>query len=437
MEPPPSRPNPGRVWLVAWLVSACADPAAPRVMPLDTEGVEGDSSALSAPPQWPEGVHWSPSNANQGRFAIDADDDGIIDLLLLGRGPDIAFLARGRGDGRFETPRPVHSDRLGRVEGGAAVADVNHDGLSDLVYLSALSNNDAPRRARVTTLLGRRDGSFEARVSDFDGYAGPLLALDADGDRQTDLVIAFSGSNQDPRFGTYLLSLRGQGDGTFAASERAPGRVEGLTPTQLLQASIQGKAAPSLIVVGHDAKGRAAFVVRNQTSDEGGDDSAIVRLSDGAAEVTAQVADLDLDRRDELVFFDATERTLTSVQFSHGARSVLVSQNVPGDLYALASDFAVADLNHDGLLDLVLPGSATRSTEGFRFGPVLIVSLGDGAGHFDPHRVLQLAAKDGEFGAQALTADVDADGELDLLLGTYGTESDSGRTAVLCGPLTE
>ena len=69
------------------------------------------------------------------------------------------------------------------------------------------------------------------------------------------------------------------------------------------------------------------------------------------------------------------------------------------------------------------------------FGPVLIVAYGDGTGHFGGHRVLQLAESDGEFGAQALSADLNADGELDLLLGTYGSASQGGRTAVLFGPL--
>ncbi len=422
---------------------ACGEPArdadtqpSPR-SGSDAPSVTRDTSALVRPPEWPRRVQWSDAIANQGQLPLQADADGVLDLLLLGRGPAVAYLARGRGDGSFQAPELIHSDRLGVVTGATAAVDVNADGFTDLVYLSALSNNDAPRRARVTALLSRGDGSFEARVSDFDGYAGPLTATDLNADGHPDLLVACPASNQERSGQSLLFALIAAGDGTFAPRTEAPVRLPKLSSSQLLTAKLRGPHSPSLIVAGHDEHGAGVLSVHSLSGAQIGASELALPLG-AAAPFKLTAADLDGDGRSELVFYSATERRVTSIRFDLTGGTLvseLMQHEVEGDSYALSEGFSLTDIDDDGALDLLLPASDTRSTEGYRFGPVLILAYGDGTGRFDSHRVLQLAARDGEFGAHAFAADLNADGVQDLSLGTYGILGASGRTGVLLGPL--
>lgn len=439
VEPHPLRAALGRVFVLSFVIlGACSDPAAEEPQASERpRGVDNDTNALVHPPEWPRNVRWSESIASEQPVATDVDGDGTLDLVLLGRGANIGYWARGTGAGDFDAPVLIHSDRLAAAEHATLVADVNGDGRSDIVYLSTLSNNDAPRRARVTSLLSLGDGRFEPRVSNFDGYVGPLAATDLNGDGLTDLVVACPGSNQEPSPLTYLFPLLGQGDGTFRVGFDPPQRLDGLSATQLLLAPIYDEEDSALLVVGHDAEGRGSLSIHGTKHGRIGR-SQLRHVLDEKAPQRALAADLDGDGLSELLFFSASARSLTGIRFEREKSAlapVLLQRQVEGDSYALSDGFAVADIDADGTPDLLLPGSDTRSTEGFRFGPVLIVAFGDGAGHFEDHRVLQLAARDGEFGAQAFAADLDDDGALDLTLSTYGSTGSSGRTGVLLGPL--
>ncbi len=444
MESPPWYAALGRGLVLVSTLSACGESALSDngPAPKPPAGVSRDTPALVRPPEWPARVQWSDAVANQRQMPLDADADGVLDLLLLGRGSAIAYLARGLGDGGFSEPTLIRNDRLALVEGATSLADVNADGLLDLIYLSALSNNDTPRRARATALVSQGDGHFVARVSDFDGYAGPITATDLDGDGRLDLLVACPGSNDEARGQSYLFALLGAGDGTFSPSAQPPVQLPDLSTAQLLIANLHGvnASAPStqtLVVAGRDRQGQGSFSLHALSNSQIGPAELVQVLGEPAPHAVA-AADLDGDGRSELVFYSAQERNVTSVRFET-RRGALVSKLEPhaveGDLYALSEGFSVADLDLDGKPDLLLPGSDTRSTDGFRFGPVLIAAFGDGSGHFDRHRVLQLAARDGEFGAHALAADLDGDGVQDLSLATYGTEGASGRIGVLLGPL--
>jgi len=285
-------------------------------------------------------------------------------------------------------------------------------------------------------LLNRGDGTFEARVSDFDGYAGPCVAGDLNRDGHLDLVVAMPASNQEPGLSTQLLELHGGGDGTFALGPGTPLRIADLSATQLLWASIRTEGARELVIAGHDEAGMGAFAIRPWSDDRQGRPQ-LVNLPDEEGPHQVKAADLDGDGREELVFYSASQRNVNTLHFGRDDETPDVTRHhVQGDLYALAEGLTLVDIDGDANLDLLLPGSDTRSTEGFHFGPVLIAAYGDGLGGFGSHRVLQLAESDGEFGAQALSADLNRDGTPDLLLGSYGSSGAAGRTFTLLGPLS-
>jgi Bacterial Ig-like domain (group 3)/FG-GAP-like repeat len=107
--------------------------------------------------------------------------------------------------GNFKNPPiiPTSTDVL-----GIAVADVNHDGKPDLVYLDGTSS------FAVHVLLGNGDGTF-SHGQDIALPAGICCAVtvaDVTGDGKLDIIL--QGSQQ---FTVYIAVLVGNGDGTFNA----------------------------------------------------------------------------------------------------------------------------------------------------------------------------------------------------------------------------
>jgi hypothetical protein len=130
----------------------------------------------------------------------------------------------GRGDGTLIDRIDVESAvRAGTL----AVADLNADGIADLVTSS--QDQDLV----VVVLLGQGDGTFGAPVS-YSGHGGAPLAI-ADFDRDGLLDILEPGGN--------MNLFRGRGDGTFlaAVSYAAAG-------SPVLAADFNGDARPDLLL---------------------------------------------------------------------------------------------------------------------------------------------------------------------------------------------
>ena len=123
----------------------------------------------------------------------DVDGDDSLDLVTLTRlGPtkvqvDVAL---GDGTGRFAATTPWYAGQLGEAEGGIYVADVDADGLGDVVHVSVGRLTDYALQA---TLL-RSDGSTltvtgDPTEVDAAGFAvGSVVVGDPDGDGEEELI---------------------------------------------------------------------------------------------------------------------------------------------------------------------------------------------------------------------------------------------------------
>ena len=144
--------------------------------------------------------------------AGDLNGDGWADVVTV-TGTDssgTATILWGGGDGSFPAP-----EQLAVARGALAVAlgDLNGDGYLDLVTGNSPSYLDPG--SSVSVLLGRGDGTFEARVDyAVDGTPQQLRLADMNGDDKLD-VVATHGTG-----GTFSIGL-GRGDGTFAAGDVA------------------------------------------------------------------------------------------------------------------------------------------------------------------------------------------------------------------------
>ncbi len=113
----------------------------------------------------------------------DINGDGKADLIVgdTSAGGSLVNVLLGNGNGTFQAPQPIASspDLL-----GIAVADVNGDGIPDLIIANGIPNS-------VDVLLGNGNGTFGAPQTFAAGSHPYAVAIgDVNGDGRPDLVVA-------------------------------------------------------------------------------------------------------------------------------------------------------------------------------------------------------------------------------------------------------
>lgn len=177
----------------------------------------------------------------------DVNSDGYPDLVYPGAAPGADTLGLqvlpGTADGTFGAPISSVSG-LVFEDGSLTAADVNGDGIPDLVVYTYLGNVTAPSGAEIEVLLGNGDGTFELSSS----FAAPIsigvgvAVADFNGDGNLDLA-GGSSSNSIP---VWL----GNGDGSFQASSNySTGSV---LPCYVLSGDFNRDGRADLIGVGCD-----------------------------------------------------------------------------------------------------------------------------------------------------------------------------------------
>jgi hypothetical protein len=159
-----------------------------------------DGTGLFAPflePPHPIGFAASPNEP------ADFDNDGRVDICVSASGEDSVWIVLGRGDGRFASTQQV---RVGAEPHGIAVLDVDGDADLDIVVASTFANN-------LALLINDGAGHFSAPAFFESGTHREygLAAADLNNDGITDLVIGARGDEQ------VIVNL-GNGDGTFTPS---------------------------------------------------------------------------------------------------------------------------------------------------------------------------------------------------------------------------
>lgn len=166
-------------------------------------------------------------------FTGDFNHDGKLDVIVgLDANPFPATLGHsvyeflGNGDGTFQPPKLLFANF-----GFFTVADLNHDGLPDLVeYVEPLSTSAALLPYGFNIYLGQPDGSFQLTHT-YQPYPGLFTSLyvfdngspqqrlspmvaDFNGDGNLDIA-AFQFQATFPNTASYLQILAGNGDGSF------------------------------------------------------------------------------------------------------------------------------------------------------------------------------------------------------------------------------
>ena len=174
-----------------------------------------------------------------GPLAVaDLNKDGIADIVGTfysgGTGyPGGVAVVLGTGHGIFGPERHFGSGGVNPV--AFAVGDLNHDGIPDLVVAN---NGSRPSFGSVTVMIGRGDGTFLPPVRYNAGeYPSSIAIGDFNGDGILDVAVT------DTR---KVYILLGSGDGTLSA---AKGYWGGISPGPVVAADFNGDGKLDLAVV--------------------------------------------------------------------------------------------------------------------------------------------------------------------------------------------
>lgn len=371
---------------------------------------------------------------------LDMDVDGMLDLVIASSpfgplGDGWLATARGQGNGLFDDPLTLD---LGYEPVHLALMDADGDGLQDLVASSAI---DWVGVLRVDGL-----GGFDPMQAFSNPWAGPPVeASDRDGDGAPDLVIpgeeaflelrndgagAFFGPRAHALGGTepevsVAGDLDGDGDLDVAVPMRFSGAISvllgdgagGLGPPTLWP-SLSGPLALALGDLDQDgdldvlAPEHGLYALG--ANDGAGGFPSWTTYALSAVQSTRSVTTADLNG-DGLIDAGRVSDDYLILSWGDGAGSFSSTTEIELGLFLYAQSLAFADLDGDGDLDAVAGGTG-------KGGPNesgLAILEGDGLGGFTLQPPLTYT---GGHAFDLEAADVDADGDQDLVSLSYGTD---------------
>jgi hypothetical protein len=317
---------------------------------------------------------------------------------------------------------------VGDRPSGITSADLDGDGDNDLIVensgldprvLNGFDDN------RLSLLENNGDGTFADFVTLTTGVGPTAIAADLDNDGDTDIATAHFEDND-------IAIFLNSGGGSFEQPEFFEA---GERPNMREVADIDGDGDLDLLTVNTETFALGTVIDEGDSisihfnDGEGNfNQREVVTVGEGVYNVTT--ADLDNDGNLDLITANEGENTL-SVLFNTGNASFSTPEK-----YAVGDrprSPIAADLDNDGDLDLAVANfEGSRSSDIFDFEQGTISILrNDGNGNFSP----SVSLLTGDFPRSLTSADIDGDGDLDLMtpnaVFTLGTGEREGNVISL------
>ena len=267
---------------------------------------------------------------------------------------------RGNGDGTFQPPVTYGSG--GYFDIALALADLNADGHPDVVVVNDCADIACASDGVVGVLLGNGDGSFQtaARYDSGGLNARSVAVADVNNDGMPDLLVS-NDCNVNCAAGVVAV-LKGNGDGTFLPAVAFDANDSHRKSVAV--ADVNGDGRPDMLVANYCLPGNAcggggAGGVDVLLGNGDGTFQPAVSYASGSDDAdSVAIADVNGDgRRDLLVINQCSDINCTSgtvgVLLGNGDGTFQAATTYGSGGY-FADSIAIADLNGDGSPDLLV-----------------------------------------------------------------------------------
>ncbi len=275
----------------------------------------------------------------------------------------------------------------GPAHGGVAASDMNADGYPDVIVTDSIGNS-------VAILLNAGDGSLLAADAYFAGLQPVAVVVDdLDGDGMPDVAVTNARSDD-------IQVYRGLGDGTIELTET---HAAGLGPTDLAAADVDGDGDLDLLSYWGDV----TILLNNGAGEFTAAPALVTGEVLGAIAIGMDVADFDGDGAVDVAVTDWPRGPVSSrIEVFYGVGDgSFISGAGPFTVSGATEAMRTADINCDGLLDLLIPIA----------GGSLAVAYGQSDG-----RLGEPVEFETDSGSNAvLFSDFDQDGRLDLMVSYF------------------
>jgi FG-GAP-like repeat len=316
----------------------------------------------------------------------DVNGDGVPDIIAANAQTNTVSILLGNGDGTFQAPL---SFPVGRSPDALAIAVLGNSFLPELPAIITASGEDND----VSVLTADVSGGFQVTGTYPTGNAPVSLAVtDVNGDGIPDIVTANEGGND-------VSVLLGNSDGTFQAAHLF---AVGSFPVAVAAGNLTGNLIPDLVTTNALSNSVSVLVgngdgtFQPQKTFPVGSDPAAVAL-----------ADLTGNGKLDIITANSNDNDV-SVLLGNGNGTFLPQQtfavgNVPRAV-------AVADLTGNGKLDIITANSSNNDVS---------VLLGNGDGTFQPQQTFVV----GNDPVAVALADLTDNGKLDLVTANFADNS--------------
>lgn len=370
----------------------------------------------------PDGLAFEPTptqtRATTGQVILDLDKDGYLDIVHASNRAAAGYAAEsyiywGRTDHAQATRSALPTSGANRV----CAADLDGNGWVDLVFANYVS--DTTGYATDSFIYWNRVGQF----SPLDRLALPTIGAagcaieDLDGDGFLDIAFAgyTSGATTAPSYATTSFIYWGSATHDYPTASRT--EVPTVGTNNLSVADLDGDAQPELVFWSH-YDGTAYASSQTTILWNHGDRYADVERTqlEGMGPLTGAIADLDKDGYPDIIvpgFYAGawTTPATTYIYWGNAARTYSAADRTGLTAYG-AVEAVVADVDGDGHLEVILPSyfDGNSSTS-------LSIFWGSSRGTYSNAERLLLPSQ-GSYQGTAV-ADFDHDGHMDIFVPAY------------------